>query len=141
MAADGPPADEAPHAPATHAGGGRLDQIHIKDLLVRTIVGINPDERDNMQDVVLNIILHADLRDAGRCDEIDDTIDYAKLKKRILAHVDDARYFLIERLAQAVADLCLEDERIQAVDVTVDKPGALRFARSVAVSIHRTRQE
>lgn len=117
-----------------------LDRIHIRDLLVRTIVGINDEERENMQDVVLNITLHADLREAGRCDDIEDTVDYARLKKRILAHVDDARYYLIERLAQAVADLCLEDPRIERVEVTVDKPGALRFARSVAVTITRTQQ-
>lgn len=117
-----------------------FDRIYLRDLLVRCIVGIYPEERREKQDVILNITLFADLRRACRSDEIEDTVDYKRVKKRVLAMVQNSEFLLVERLAQAVADLCLEDQQIQQVEVTVDKPGALRFARSVAVSIHR-RQE
>lgn len=118
-----------------------LDRIHIRDLQARCIVGIYPAERENLQDVVLNITLHGDLRTAGLSDNIEDTVDYKTLKKRLLAMVEKSDFFLIERMAEECARLCLEDARVRRVDVAVDKPGALRFARSVAVEITRFRHE
>ncbi len=120
-------------------GEGPLDKIHIRDLLVRCIVGIYPEERREKQDVIINITLHADLGKACVSDRIEDTVDYKAIKKRVLAMVQESSYFLIERLAARAAEIALESEEVQRVDVTVDKPGALRFARSVAVEISRTR--
>lgn len=117
----------------------RLDRIYIRDLMVRCIVGINDEERVNKQDVVVNIILQADLHTPGTTDRIEDTIDYKAVKKRILALVESSSFFLIERLAQAIADACLEEAGVESVRVAIDKPGALRFARSVAVEIARNR--
>lgn len=117
-----------------------LDRIHIRDLQIRCIVGVFPEERTEKQDVRLNITLHADLRTACKTDTLDDTIDYKTLKKQIVALVERSECFLIERLAESVADLCLGHEGVRRVDVTIDKPGALRFARSVAVEITRVRE-
>lgn len=116
-----------------------LDQIHIRDLTCRCIVGINPEERTNLQDVIINLTLHADLREACGTDRIDDTIDYKSVKMAVLAMVEESSYFLVERLAERIAEVCLQDTRVEAVRVSVDKPGALRFARSVAVEIFRER--
>lgn len=116
-----------------------LDRVYIRDLEVRCIVGIFPDERREKQDVIINIVLHADLREACRTDDIAATVDYKAVKKRVLALVENSSYQLVERLAQSIADVCLADIRVQRVEVTVDKPGALRFARSAAVSIVRDR--
>jgi dihydroneopterin aldolase/D-erythro-7,8-dihydroneopterin triphosphate epimerase len=116
-----------------------MDQIFIRDLLARCIVGIFPEEKNVKQDVLVNIALETDLATAGQTDDIDDTVDYKSLKQSILARIEATPYNLIERLAQDVADICLATERVAAVKVTVDKPGALRFARSVAVEIRRTK--
>ncbi len=113
------------------------DKIVIRDLHARCILGIFPEEREKPQEITLNIALSADLRRAGQSDDIKDTVDYKDIKKRVLHLVEESQFFLVERLAQAVADICLEDPRVAAVTVTVDKPGALRFARSVAVEITR----
>ena len=67
-------------------------------------------------------------------------MDYKDLRNRISSAVEVSEYFLIERMAEAIAELCLADPRVERVDVTVDKPGALRFARSVGVEITRTRR-
>ena len=117
------------------------DRIHIQDLLARCIVGLNPDEREAEQDVLINLTLWADLRAAGRSDDVQDTVDYSRLKKRILETVEASDDLLIERLAQRVADLCLDDPRVDRVVVRLDKPGALRFAKSVAVEIDRRRDD
>lgn len=117
----------------------QLDRIQIRDLRTECIVGIFPREREVKQEVVLNITLEADLSKACASDNIDDTIDYKQLKQRILAMVEGSSYFLIEKLAESVAAICLEDARVHRCTVSLDKPGALRFARSVAVEIQRSR--
>jgi FolB domain-containing protein len=118
-----------------------LDRIHIADLLVRCIVGTNPGERAKPQDVVINITLHADLRAACRSDRIEDTVDYSALKQRIVNMVEASRFFLVEALAEAVSDICLSDPRVRKARVRVEKPTALRFARTVGVEIERERSD
>jgi dihydroneopterin aldolase/D-erythro-7,8-dihydroneopterin triphosphate epimerase len=114
-----------------------MDRIHIRDLTLRTYVGIDPEEQEKKQEVTLNITLFADLKKAGRTDDIADTVNYRSIKKQIVETVESSRFSLIERLAEAVSEIVLKDSRVRKAEVTVDKPGALRFARSVAVTIER----
>ena len=116
-----------------------MDRISIRDLALRCIIGVQDFERREKQDVVINVELEADLREAGASDDIADTVDYKAIKKRIIALVEDSRFNLIEALAEAIARVALEDPRVERVKVLVEKPGALRFARSVGVEIVRER--
>ena len=116
-----------------------MDRIRICDLLVRCILGINEVERREKQDVVINLTLYTNLHKAGKSDRIEDTVDYRALKKRVLSIVEGSQYFLVEALAEAIAELCLDQQGVRQVDVRVEKPNALRFARSVAVEITRKR--
>ena len=116
------------------------DRIHIRDLCARCIVGVNPEERVKPQDVVIQLTLHADCRRAGQSDDIHDTVDYKALKDHVLGMVEGSSFFLLERLAERIAEICLAHAGVVRAEVTVDKPGALRFARSVAVQIVRDRQ-
>jgi dihydroneopterin aldolase/D-erythro-7,8-dihydroneopterin triphosphate epimerase len=116
-----------------------LDQILIRDLQFRCVVGIDPEERREKQDIRAQITMDADLRKACRTDAMEDTVDYRALKKDILRMAENSQFHLIEALAQAIADVCLARERILRVEVIVEKPGALRFARTVAVRIVRAR--
>lgn len=117
------------------------DRIEIKDLLIRAIIGINEDERTNRQDVLINIVLETDTRRAGRTDQIEDAVNYRTVTKQVIAHVEQSRYLLVERLAEEIARLCLDDPRVERTTVSVEKPGALRFARSVGVTVVRTRHD
>jgi len=114
-----------------------LDQILIRDLQFRCIVGIDPEERRDRQDITAQITLDVDLRKAGRTDAIEDTVDYRALKKEVLHMAENSQFRLIEALAENIASLCLTRERVARVEVIVEKPGALRFARAVAVRIVR----
>jgi D-erythro-7,8-dihydroneopterin triphosphate epimerase len=116
-----------------------FDQILIHDLRFRCIVGVDREERRNTQEVVAQITLHVDLRKAGRTDAIADTVDYKALKKEILRIARNSRFRLIEALAESIADVCLACDRVVRVEVVVEKPGVLRFARSVGVRIVRGR--
>jgi dihydroneopterin aldolase/D-erythro-7,8-dihydroneopterin triphosphate epimerase len=118
------------------------DRIEIRDLMIRAIVGINDDERVNRQDVVINLTIWADLGEAGRTDEIDDTINYRTFVKRVIELVEESSFFLVEKMAAEIARLGLEfSESIERIRVSIEKPGAIRFARSVGVTIERTRDE
>ena len=117
----------------------KLDRIFIRDLLVRCIVGINDEERIKKQDIMINIDLYADLTKATESDNIEDTINYKKLKLNIIDFVENSAFFLIEKLAAEIAVLCLKEDKVQKVKVAVDKPTALRFVKTVGVEVIRTR--
>jgi FolB domain-containing protein len=119
----------------------QLDAIHIDDLLLRTIIGINPEERENLQDVIINLTCYTDTRRAGQTDRIEDTLNYRSVTKRIIDHVERSRYQLVEALAANIAQLVLAEYDIERVRVRVEKPGAVRFARSVGVEIVRDRAD
>ncbi len=117
-----------------------VDRIIIKDLLLRGIVGINEDERTNRQDILINVTMWADTAAAATSDDIVDAVNYRTVTKGIISHVEGGQPMLVERLVQEVADICFDaDERVAEVEVTVEKPGALRFARSVGITIRRSR--
>jgi dihydroneopterin aldolase/D-erythro-7,8-dihydroneopterin triphosphate epimerase len=115
------------------------DYMFIRDLMIRCIIGTRPVERRRRQTVILNIAMACDLARAGRTDNLADTVNYKDLYDRIRALARDSRFLLIERLAAAVADVCLSDRRVKSATVTVDKPRALPGAASAAVSITRRR--
>lgn len=116
-----------------------MDQIFIKDLLARGIIGVNDWEREKPQDILINIILYTDLHRAGISDNLDDSVSYRTISKRVQAHAESAGRFTVEALAEDLAYICLEDPKVFKVMVRVEKPGAARFARSVGVEIERGR--
>ena len=116
-----------------------MDKIFIRELALRCIIGIFPEERREKQDIVISVEMHCDLRKAGRSDELKDTVDYKTIKKAILKLVEGSSFLLIESLAENIANIALTDNKVQQVVVTIDKPGALRFAKSSAVEITRSR--
>jgi FolB domain-containing protein len=117
-----------------------VDKITIHELAARCIIGLNEDERREKQDVLVTVSLCTDFKAAEQSDRVEDTIDYRALKKKILAQVEKSDFRLIESLAGAVAELCLAEPKANAVRVKIEKPSALRFARSVSVEITRDRK-
>lgn len=115
------------------------EKIFIRDLALRCIIGINAEERLEKQEIIINIAMSVDLSKACKTDHIEDTVNYKTIKKSIIKMVEHSSFFLIERLADEIAAICLESPNVLEVQATVDKPGALRFSRSVAVEVTRKR--
>ncbi len=113
------------------------DQIHINGLHLRTYIGVATWEQKARQDIVVDIIIHHDQRKAAASDDVADTIDYRSIRDELVAYTEDSHHDLLESFAQHIADVVLARPDAIAVDVRVAKPGALRYADSVAVSIHR----
>ena len=107
--------------------------IRIKNLALKTVVGVNAWERQEAQEVVINIEIEFDGDRAAETDALEETIDYKKIKQKILAYVESSRCLLLESLARRVMNILLEDSRVLRAAVEVDKPKALRFADSVSV--------
>lgn len=116
-----------------------MDRIFLKDLLARCIIGANEAERHDKQNVIVNLVLWTDLSKGGKSDRIADTLDYSKLRNSVMDTIESSRFFLIEALAERIAEVCLAEPRVQRVQVTVEKPSALRFGKSVGVEIERER--
>jgi len=116
-----------------------MDKVFIKDLLARGILGVNESERTKPQDILINITLFTDTSAAGKSDDIEDCINYRTIAKKTLAHAEKAERLTVEALAEDIAAMALEMDHVQKVLVCVEKPGAVRFSRSVGVEIERSR--
>ena len=117
------------------------DQIFIRDLRARAIIGINDWEREQRQDVIVNLTVYMDLRPAGASDDVLDALNYRTLNKAVLEYVEASEHFLVEALAAAIARICVVEHGAERAIVRVEKPGALRFAESVGVEIERGRAD
>lgn len=115
-----------------------LDRVFVRDLLVRGVIGLNDWERRVEQDIVVNLVLYTDTRPAAAGDDPALIIDYKAITKAVIAHVATRAPLLVETLAEEIAALCLA-HGARRVTVGVEKPGAVRFARSVGVEITRAR--
>lgn len=114
-----------------------MDKIFIEDLLVRGVIGVTEKERENPQDIVCNIILFTDITRGGESDNIEDCVNYRTVAKKVFTHVEKIGRMTVESLATDVARLCLNFPGVEEVTVRIEKPGAVRFSRSVGVEIHR----
>ncbi|OGO39047.1 MAG: hypothetical protein A2W35_03375 [Chloroflexi bacterium RBG_16_57_11] len=118
-----------------------MDKIIIRDLIARGIIGINDWEREKPQEILINIELYVDLRGAGISDNLRESVSYSTIAKRVQAHAEAAGRLTAEALANDLASICLEEPKVSRVVVRVEKPGAVRFTRSVGVEIERGRED
>ncbi len=112
----------------------------IKNLRLRAIIGAYDIERNVKQNVILNISYAFDASKAQLSDNLEDTIDYQELVKVIAERVEESRFYLVERLADYIATLVMENKRIVWVKVRVEKPDALRVADSAGVEVYKERK-
>lgn len=113
--------------------------IRITDLSLRTIIGINNWEREKKQDVIINIALDFDAQKAIQSDDIKDTVNYKEMKQRIVSFVEQSSFNLVEKLADEVLNIVMTDPKVQSAVIRIDKPAALRFAKSVSIELSRSK--
>ena len=116
------------------------DRIFLRDLRVETTIGIWEWERRIRQYVSIDIEMAADIARAAATDHIEDTLNYKGVAKRVQDFVGESSFQLVETLAERIAALVLEEFGVAWIHVTVNKPGAIRGARDVGVSIRRGRR-
>jgi FolB domain-containing protein len=114
-----------------------MDKVFIKDLLIRGVIGISEKERSQPQDIIVNITMYTDITNGGTTDNIENCVNYRTVAKAIIAHVEKTQRFTVESLATDISKICLENPGVSKVRVSVEKPGAVRFSKSVGVEIVR----
>jgi len=118
-----------------------MARIKIKNLLLRTYIGFNPEELINKQDVIINMEIETDIAsEVLESDEPVDILDYKTITKKVIAFVQEGQFKLLEVLTKKILDLLLEDKRVKQAKVEVDKPHALRFAKSVSLTMEGNNQ-
>ncbi len=115
-------------------------RIDIANLRLRTYIGFNPEEKTKLQDVVINATIHYRAERAFASDDAADALDYKVITKRMIEHVESGRFQLLEKLASDLLAIAIESDQVSRAEVRVDKPHALRFADSVAVTLAATRE-
>lgn len=113
------------------------DTIFLTDLRVETIVGIWDWERKIRQTVSIDLEMGADIRRAAASDDIEDTLNYKKVAKRVQQFVSESEFQLVETMAEKIAETVLAEFEVPWIQVRVNKPGAIRGARDVGVLIRR----
>lgn len=118
-----------------------LARIRIKNLLLRTYIGINDDEIRNKQDIVINVTIYYPADKAVNSSNIDDALNYRSITKAIIELVENNRFALLERLTQQVLDCVIGFAQVSRAEVEVDKPHALRFSESVSITLAAQRND
>lgn len=114
-----------------------MDIIFLTDLRIETVIGVFDWEREIKQTVVFDLQMGADIRKAAASDELQDTLDYKSVAKRIIDYVEASEFQLVETLAERVSEIILNEFNVPWVRVQLNKQGAVRGARDVGVIIER----
>ncbi len=112
-----------------------MARIRVKDLRLRTFIGIKEEEILNRQDVLINLTILYPASTAVEVNDIEHALNYRTITKAIIAHVEGNRFALLERLTQEILDLVMSYPQVRYAEVEVDKPHALRFAESVSITL------
>ena len=115
----------------------KVDTIIIEEIELFCIVGVNQWEQETPQRILVDLLLETDLSSSIKTDNIANTVNYRDIVKKVSRLVKNSNYKLIESLAGKLANECLSEPLVTGVTVTLKKPGAVRFSKSVGVKIHR----
>jgi D-erythro-7,8-dihydroneopterin triphosphate epimerase len=113
--------------------------INIRNLRLRTYIGFNPEEKSKQQDIVVNAEIRYRANPTFTSDDEDDALNYKTITKRMIRHIEQGRFHLLEKLTADLLAIATESERVSFAEITVDKPHALRFADSVSATLSASR--
>ena len=114
-----------------------MDIVYIRELEIRTIIGIFDWEREQRQVVSLDLEMATDNRAAASTDSIEQALDYKSVAKRLIDFIEGSEFFLVETLAERVAEIVIEEFKVPWVKLRLGKPGAVTGSKDVGVIIER----
>ena len=114
-----------------------MDIIYLRDLRIDTIIGIYDWERRMKQTIIIDLEMGTDIRKAANSDNIEDTLSYKTVAKRLMSYVGDSEFELVETLAEKIAEIIMTEFKVPWLKLTLNKKGAVRGVRDVGVIIER----
>ena len=118
-----------------------MDIIYLRDLRIDTIIGIYDWERRMKQTIIIDLEMGTDIRKAANSDNIDDTLNYKAVTKRLLSYVGESEFELVETLAEKIAEIIMTEFNVPWLRLSLNKKGAVRYVRDVGVIIERGSKE
>ena len=109
-----------------------MDIIFLRNLKIDTVIGIYDWERRIKQTVILDLEMATDIKKAAKSDDIEDTLDYKAIAKRVISFVEESEYKLVETLAERIAEIIVNEFKVPWVKLSLNKIGAIRGARAVS---------
>ncbi len=120
---------------------GTMDIIYLRDLRIDTVIGIYDWERRMKQTIILDLEMGTDIRKAANSDNIDDTLNYKAVAKRLMTFVGDSEFELVETLAERITEIIMAEFAVPWCRLSLNKKGAVRGVRDVGVIIERGNKE
>lgn len=114
-----------------------MDIIYLNDLRIDAIIGVYDWERRVKQTIILDIEMATDIKKAADSDNLDDTLDYKAVSKRLFSFVGESEFELVEALAEKIAEIIMTEFKVPWVRLRLNKKGAVRGVRDVGVIIER----
>lgn len=114
-----------------------MDTIYIRDLVLDAVIGTMEHERNQKQPLLLNISFSGDFSKAGKSDDLHDSVNYREVEESVIFLVENSSFFLLEALAEALAQKILSFDKVEMVTIAIDKKAAALKAKSIALSITR----
>ena len=114
-----------------------MDIVYIRDLKIETVIGIYDWEREVRQTVSLDLEMAHDISRAAATDNIEDTLNYKAVAKRLIAFIGDSEFLLVETMAEQCAGIVMNEFNVPWLRLRLSKPGAVRGAQDVGVIIER----
>ena len=107
--------------------------IHIKNLRLKANIGTDDCERNNKQDIIINVKIEYDGTKAAETDNLNDTVNYYKITKQIIEEVEQSEFLLLEKLANHILQIVMQEPLVETATIEVDKPHAIHQADSVSI--------
>ena len=114
-----------------------MDIVYIRDLKIETVIGIYDWEREIKQTISLDVEMAHDIRRAAETDNIEDTLNYKAVAKRMIAFIGESEFLLVETMAEKCAAIILSEFSVPWLRLRLSKPGAVRGSQDVGVIIER----
>ena len=114
-----------------------MDIVYIRELEIRTIIGIYDWEREQQQIVSLDLEMGSDIAKAAATDTIENALDYKAVAKRLINFIENSEFYLVETMAEQVTEIVLKEFNVPWVKRRLGKPGAVTGSKDVGVIIER----
>ena len=115
--------------------------VFIKDFIIEEIIGIHKHEKIKKQKIKFNIVLDVDQSSVPDEKDIKSIVDYEKITNKLEKLTKNKKYNFLESLAEDSFKKIFEDKRINSVTIKIEKPEAIKNAKSVGVEVFKTRKD
>ena len=115
--------------------------VFIKDFTVEEIIGIHEHEKIKKQKIKFNIVLNINQSHVPDEKDIKSIVDYEKITNKLKNLTKSKKYNFLESLAEDSFKEIFEDKRINSVTIKIEKPEAIKNAKSVGVEVFKTRKD